>query len=234
MQSGYFQSDDFYDVDGSSVAQPAFRKWEIQPYMEYGATDWLTVGGSTFLQRVSQSGQSNEGLADTELFARSALWHSADGHEHLSLQPLVKLPSFFTSSGTPRGGSRSTDVELSLLYGSNLEILSDRDFADLRVGYRTRSRGLNSQWRMDAALGVQLSEHIQLIPAARVILATQFDDSENFSENAEQDFDLLKLELTAAYHLDKEHWLQLTAFDHVAGAQVGAGRGLMLGIAERF
>jgi len=233
-QAGYFQSDDFFDSEGNTTAQPPFRKWEIQPYVEYGLTDKVTVGATTYLQEVNQSGAHNQGMADPEFFARATLWENPKGTQRLSLQPLIKLPSLFLDGGTPRGGSRSVDAELSLLYGRNLKLLSPRDFADLRVGYRERSRGLNGQWRVDAALGLYVTDDIQLIPAFRTILASKYDDEENFSENAEQDFDLMKAELTVAYHLDDTHWLQLTAFDHMAGVQVGAGRGLMLGIAERF
>jgi hypothetical protein len=146
----------------------------------------------------------------------------------------VKLRSIYTDPGTPRGGNTATDVEFSVLYGRNLSILSDRDYSDMRIGYRWRGAGLSPQWRADAAIGINISESWQIIPAVRVITAASPDDTVAFREDGEQDYDLMKMEVTAAYHLSENCWLQATVFEHVMGAQAGAGRGFSIGIAERF
>jgi len=191
------------------------------------------VGGSAYLQRVSQSDNDNYGIGDPELFARLRVW-TTEKNEVFSIQPLIKLPSMFGESGTPRGGSRSIDGELSLLYGASDTIFGFPYYTDYRVGYRMRTRDLNPQWRVDLAAGLMVTDDIQIIPALRSVIATKYNDSTGFSENGEQDYDLAKIELTAAYHLDKSHWVQATLFDHVAGAQTGAGRGISIGFAERF
>ena len=231
-QATYFTSDAFFDENAIKVAQPRFSKYELQPYAEYGLRDWLTIGGSAYLQSIHQAGNSNIGIGDPELFARLRLWQGMK--DVFAIQPLVKLPSLYAHSGTPRGGSRSTDAELSLLYGRNMHILSERDYVDLRVGYRVRGKGLNPQWRVDAALGIHLSESWQVIPAFRGVTAVDYNEYAVFSENAEQDYDLAKAEVTIAYSLDENRWLQATAFDHVAGALTGAGRGFSVGFAQRF
>lgn len=231
-QATYFSSDQYYDADGTTIEQPTFRKYELQPYAEYGVKDWLTVGGSAYLQRVGQSSNDNYGLGDPELFARLRLW--SPGSRVFSIQPLVKLPSYFAESGTPRGGSRSVDTELSLLYGNSDTFWGMPYYTDMRVGYRTRTRDLNAQWRIDAAVGLMVTDTIQLIPAFRSVIATESDATMPFREDGEQDYDLAKAELTVAYHLDEARWLQVTAFDHIAGAQSGAGRGFSFGIARRF
>lgn len=231
-QVTYFSSDQYYDLDGTTIDQPSFRKYELQPYAEYGLKDWLTVGGSAYLQRVSQAGDDNYGLGDPELFARARLWQSAD--EVVAVQPLLKLPSYFGESGLPRGGSRSVDTELSLLYGRSGTQWGLPYYTDMRLGYRTRTRDLNPQWRVDVAMGVMLTEHWQIIPAFRSVVATKYNDNAPFREDGEQDYDLAKLELTSAYHFSDTQWLQATVFDHIAGAQTGAGRGFSLGIAQRF
>jgi hypothetical protein len=231
-QASYFSSDRYFDADGNRQRQPTFRKYELQPYAEYGVKDWLTVGGSAYAQRVSQSDNDNYGLADTELFARVRLWQPENAV--LSIQPLVKLPSRFGESGLPRGGSRSTDMELNLLYGTAGTYWGMPYYTDMRVGYRTRSRDLSPQWRTDLAIGVMVSEHWQIIPALRSVIATDAPENITFREDGEQDYDLAKAELTVAYHLGAKRWVQATAFDHVAGIQTGAGRGFALGFAQRF
>ena len=231
-QATYFTSEEFFDAEGALVPQPRFSKLEFQPYGEYGLTDKITIGGTAYLHQVSQSGDHNPGLADPEVFARMRLWHNA--RHVLSIQPLVKLPGLYRDGGVPRGGSRSLDAELALLYGRNLSVLSDHDYTDTRIGYRWRSRGLAPQWRADFAAGFYLGEHWLIVPGLHAVLTPDADENRAFSENGEQDYNLYKAELTGAYLIDDRRWIQLSLFDHIGGINAGAGRGLSLAYAERF
>jgi hypothetical protein len=232
-QLTYFSSDAYWDVAGERTSQDTFKKWEIQPYVEYGLTDKITIGGSGYLQRVGQSGKDNTGVADPEFFLRSRLWYN--DREVLSIQPLIKLPSrFHHNDRVPRGGSKSSDAELSLLYGKSLDIFSNRDYLDMRIGYRLRDRGLEPQYKADIALGVSPWERWQFIPAIRVVQAEMIDDNQAFSQTGDLDYDLLKAELTVAYRLDDGGWIQATYFDHMEGSQTGDGNGIALGYAVRF
>lgn len=232
VQLTRFGSSEYWDENGDLNEQLHFDKWELQPYAEYGLTDKVTVGGTAYLQQVEQGDDSNIGLADPEFFLRTRLWHN-DKHV-ISIQPLIKLPSYFEESGTPRGGSRSVDAELSLLYGGSRKIWSERDYTDIRIGYRTRSRGLGDQVRVDAATGIFLSEHWQVIPAVRGIYGIDSSEAAVFSEDGEQDYSLLKAEATLAYHLAPQQWVFATVFDHVAGLNTGTGRGISLGYTRGF
>jgi hypothetical protein len=231
-QATYFASDNFFDADGVKQKQPQFSKEELQPYAEYGLLDNLTIGGTAFAQRDEQSGTSNYGVADPEIFARSVVWR--DSVQLVSVQPLLKFHSAFGSDDPPRGGSSSTDEELALLYGRSLHVISDRDYLDLRGAYRLRGGALNNQWQADAAIGLQVAPRWQIIPAIRGVLATKINDRVAFSENGDLDYDLLKAEVTAAYHLDEQRWLQLCLFDHLAGVETGDGYGVSVGFAQRF
>ncbi len=232
-QATYFNSDHYFDFDGQRVPQPTFRKAELQPYAEYGVRDWLTVGGSAYVQYVAQSGDDNEGIGDPELFAHVRLktWKNGDV---LSIQPLIKLPSYYLKDRLPRGGSRSTDAELSVLYGTNWELWGLTGYTDSRVGYRIRGRGLSPQYRVDQAVGINITDHFLLIPAVRSVITSKYDDTAAFSEDGEQDYDLAKAELTALYKFDDKRWVHATVFDHVAGAFTGDGRGISIGYAENF
>jgi hypothetical protein len=232
-QATYFGSSEYFDTDGTLQPQPRFNKYELQPYGEYGVNRWLTVGGSAYLQKVHQSDHGNYGLGDPEAFARIGIMND-NTYGVISLQPLVKFPSIYHDSGNPRGASGSTDMELSLLYGLNYPLLDDRDYFDARIGYRERSKHLKPQWRADMAYGTYVTEHIQMISAVRYIAAAQEIDVSGFSENGEQDYDLLKTEVTTAYHLDDHRWVQATIFNHVAGTQTGSGTGFSLGYGEHF
>lgn len=227
-----FTSGTYWDEEGERQPQAGYGKWELQPYVEYGLTKKLTVGGSVYLQRTTQAGSSNHGIADPEFFARAMLWKGE--RQLVSIQPLIKLPSRFEHpDSNPRGGSKSTDAELSLLYGRNLSWLSDRDYADLRIGYRWRSQDLSPQYRADAAVGLNPTGSWFVIPAVRLIQAAEVDATV-FQQNGDLDYDLLKAELTVAYELSGGDWVQATYFDHLSGRQTGDGHGISVGYAVRF
>jgi len=231
-QATYYSTDSYFDANGEKQSQPRFSKYELQPYGEYGLNDWLTIGGSAYAQSVSQSGTSNRGIADPEIFGRARLWHSDT--QVVSIQPLVKFASHFQTSGSPQGGSKSRDAELSILYGRNLKIVSDRDYVDTRIGYRMRDHGLSDQLRSDVALGLNITDHIHMIPAIRSVVATNVSQAPTFSESGDLDYSVLKAEVTGVYHMNDAQWLQATLSQHVAGVQTGAGYGISVGFAESF
>lgn len=226
-----YSTNEFFDIEGNTTSQSRFHKEELNVYGEYGWNNTLTFGTNLFLNRASQNGSTNIGIADSELFARLLVWK--DNHSVLSLQPLIKLPSLYEQSGSPRGGTDSTDIELSVLFGHSFRLLSETDYVDARIGYRTRNNGLNAQWRTDIAYGITLTDTLQIISAMRVITATQLE-AETFSNNGELDYDLSKAELSALYHLNDGQAVQFSYFAHIAGRQTGSGQGISVGFTQRF
>jgi hypothetical protein len=231
-QFTHYSSANFFDAEGEKQPQPRFRKWEYQPYVEYGLLPQLTIGATTFAHKLSQSGENNYGFADTELFVRTRLWQGEG--EIVSLQPLIKLPSAYRRQGTPRGGNATLDAELSVLYGQNLNLLSPRDYSDLRIGYRVRGGSLYDQIRTDTTLALSPADDITLLFSSRSIVAARSDDTVTFREDGAQDFSLFKLEAAVQYDWDARHRISLGASHHFAGAQTGNGTGIQLSFSERF
>jgi hypothetical protein len=227
-----FSTDRFFDVAGIKTPQSRFTKIETNFYAEYGLYEWLTIGSNLFINRAQQDGIHNLGIADPEFFIRLPLldyqgWRT-------SLQPLIKLPSLYENSNTPRAGSRAMDLELSLLLGRNITLYGFDGYMDIRLGYRNRSRGLDAQYRADIAYGLHVNNRLTLIPAIRAIIAKNIDPNEPFREDGEQNFDLFKLELGLQYQLDNGKKLIATGFTHTKGANAGAGNGISLGVAWAF
>ncbi|MFM9889487.1 MAG: hypothetical protein ACKVOE_02410 [Rickettsiales bacterium] len=230
-QAGFYSTDRFYAADGQEQPQSTFSKIELTPYVEYGLLENLTIGGTAYIQDAFQSADSNLGIADPQIFARSELW--GDDTQHLSLQPLIKFTSAFEHTAPPRGGSRSTDVELSLLYGRSFNLISPRDYLDMRSGYRLRANRLGDQFLTDIALGLGVGEHWLIVPALRQVVSLGTVGGA-FSESGDLDYDLTKVELTSLYQLDDAHSVQLSLASHVAGAQTGAGYSITAGFGETF
>lgn len=232
LQFNTLRSDQFFDEAGARQDQQRFSKLEANLYAEYGYTDWLTVGANLFLNRAKQGDDSNIGLADSEFFGRMKL-AEYEGFV-ASFQPLIKLPSLHEDSSPPRAGSRSFDMEASLLISGNMHVISDRDYIDTRIGYRERSRGLAGQYRIDVAYGFGITETLTLIPAYRAVIAAQIDENATFSQDGEQDFDLHKLELGLAWEYAPDEFALASVYSHVGGSFTGDGEGVMLGLGWRF
>jgi len=229
-QALIYQTDSYYDSGGDELSQSEFTKTELNLYAEYGWRKNVTLGTNLFVNHVEQ-GNDNLGIADPEFFARFVLLTS--DHSVLSIQPLVKLPSWYQNAGSPRGGSEATDIELSLLFGHNLPIISPRDYIDVRAGYRERSRSLKGQYRLDASYGMYLRDDLLLVPSVRAVIATDAN-VQVFREDGEQDYDLYKTEINAYYALSDSQQLSFGYFTHMGGEQTGAGQGFSIGLVQRF
>lgn len=227
-----FSADSYFDADGNEQPQDRFEKHEANLYAEYGANENWTVGTNLFFNRVEQSGGQNNGLADSELFARRKLYKTQKNI--LSLQPLIKLRSYYNNDAPPRGGSTSTDAELSLLAGTKTPLVNAEDYVDARLGYRTRNHDLANQIRYDVSMGLHIMPQVQIIPAIRGVVVENPNDTQTFREDGEQDSQWLKAEITALYTLHESAWLQASLFQHVMGEQSGAGRGISIGAGRRF
>lgn len=234
----YYSSDRYFDQDGQTKPQGEFSKYELNPYLEYGLTDSLTLGANFFAQYLEQeaiTGESNDnwGLTDTELFARQRLLQGESWV--VSFQPLIKLPSFYYHDELPKGGNNRFDLEASLLGGYSFSLWSLYHYADIRFGYRHRlDYRLHDQLRMDAKLGLSLSDRWQLIPALAYTHALGNTQSSAFAESGLNDYDLLKVECSLLYRWNEQLYLSAGLFSHMDGTQTGKGHGMMVSTGYQF
>ncbi len=239
-----YQSDSYFDEQGNRQSQGDFSKYEINPYLEYGLSDSLTLGVNLFAQYLQQDvsetinfGQrgsithhytaENIGLTDSELFARQRLWQR--NGLVISFQPLVKFPSLYHADHLPKGGSDSFDIENSLLTGYSFPLWDRYHFIDLRLGYRHRlDTLLNDQIKADAKLGIAIDESWYLIPAITYTHATAHTPQIAFAESGLNDYDLLKLECSVLFRVNPELYFSAGAFAHASGTNTGEGYGIMI------
>lgn len=230
--TSYYSTSEYFDTNGDTQPQSTFNKQELNLYGEYGFRDDMTLGLNLFLNHVEQDGITNTGLSNTELFLRQRIFR--DDARVISLQPLIKLPSLDAEDRTPRGGSKSADGALYLLYGENLRLISDRDYMDLALGIRARSDGLAPQWHLDAKLGLRVLEQLTLTPALYHTESISPDTRQVFAESGDRDYSLTKAELSAAYMLGDGRYVQLAFFAHIAGKQTGSGNGITVSYGVTF
>lgn len=231
LSATYYGTSEYFDANGELQPQRHFGKRELNAYGEWGLTDTLTVGTNLFLSDVEQANSSNISISNTELFLRQRVYK--DDTRVISLQPLIKLPTISEHDRIPRGGSKSADIELGILYGENLDILSPRDFSDMLGAIRYRSDGLSPQLRYESRIGLYLTEDLLVMPAFYVTQSIN-PKTDPFVESGDLDYALMKAELSLAYTLGSGDYVQLSAFDHIAGTLTGSGRGFTLGYGMRF
>lgn len=221
--------------DGLNVPQARYSKTELNPYVEYGVTDWLTLGGSTFIDYLDDSTDTNAGLGDTELFARTRLWQGK--RSVFSLQPMVKLPSPMSHPNkTPALGSRSADVGVSAISGTAFPLFGQMHFAEAEAGYRYRFGQQKNQYIFSATLGLRLSDDLMVMP--QLFQTIRAEDEvvigNAFTQSPRDDYDLTKAQLSIVYQLDDVNSIQIGGFKHIAGRNTGAGGGALLSYWRNF
>ena len=92
-----------FDAHGNLVAVPAYQKFEVGNYLEYGLTDWLTVIAAPAYDRVSTPppGQSYTGLGESEIAAKVGLYRTDTAV--ISVQAGLRTPGASFDSLRPLG-----------------------------------------------------------------------------------------------------------------------------------
>ncbi|MCI5050200.1 MAG: hypothetical protein MRY32_07720 [Rickettsiales bacterium] len=238
----YYASDAFFNDKSNKQSQPGFFKVENNLYLEYGLNKDWTLGANLFAHYLAQetsttytflSGasvtidgwDSNVGFGDPELFARTKLYK--DDFTIISLQPLIKLPSWYESDTLPKGGSDDWDTELSVLAGHSFEAYGRYHFAEARIGYRHRFHNqLEDQIKLDAKLGWNIYPDLQWINAIYGTFSVDMPDNPVFTQSGQNDYHLAKIESNLLYNLQKDWFVQLGLFAHVWGRNTGHGYGV--------
>lgn len=249
----YYRTDTFYDHNGDKIAGDPYSKTELNPYAEYGVTNWLTVGGNLLLADNSSS-RSPFGTREDyysmqgEIFARVPLYENAN--QILSLQPLIKFPTRYATHDFDTGRSGdfnltlnkwdiikpnnlseifqgNYDTELSLLAGQNFTAYGYAHFIDAGVGYRYRGGPSRNQFRLNATLGTHIDERWTTLAQAFYTRATEIPTTTAITQQTEDDYDLLKLQLSAVYALTDHVSLQAGGFVQPYARNSGTDGGVM-------
>lgn len=222
-----------FDDNGRKRSQRRYSAQNINPYLEYGLTDRLTLGANLLATRADDGTNARIALSDSEFFARARLWQEENWV--VSLQPTLTLPG--PQSGTKRRpaiGSKSGAAGAQLLAGYGFPLLGGQHFSEAGIGYRHRMGNPGDQLTASATLGFALTPDLTLMPQLFQTVRLKAPAAASFTESPRDDYTLTVLQLSALYRLDEKNALQLGGFAHVAGENAGAGRGLLLSAWRNF
>lgn len=232
-----YTTERYFDASGHEIAQPRFTKYELNPYVEYGLSEDWTLGASLFLHRLQQKNggslnEDNWGLGNSEFFARRALW--SEGQQALSGDLFTALPSAYSETGGPKAGRDDYDLGVALNAGQGFALWGrDDHFAALRAAYRYRHGALGDQVQVEARTGLRVDADWLLLPELQWTLPVQGSGAGR-SVAGQNDYRLLKGQLSAVYLLDDLHGIQAGLFRHLDGENTGGGGGVLVSLWRRF
>lgn len=152
----WYESSERWDEQRDITEAPRYRKFEFNPYIEYGVTERLTAGVNLFLLDIDSAGDDGGGLSDMEFLGRYLL--SETDFTASSVQFLVKAPGPYTTDLAPGLGQDQYDIELRLLYGVGGTLGhgasgSGAWYANFEGGLRKRFGPPADEIRLDWAIG---------------------------------------------------------------------------------
>lgn len=216
-----------FDANGHLIAVPAYKKFELGTYIEYGLTNWLTLVASPSYDRIRNPppGRSYNGPGEIEVAARVGLFRTDSSV--LSFQAGLRTPgASFADSLGPFGVRRAASLDLRGMAGRNVVILGMEGFAEAQGAYRIYAAGQPGEWRIDLTLGLR--------PLPRLLAMLQSFTSIANGTSHFGHTSWTKLQPSAVYAIAPNWSVQIGGFITVAGINAGREMGPLAGVWYRF
>ncbi|MGO9133411.1 MAG: hypothetical protein ACLP8A_05085 [Methylovirgula sp.] len=221
-----------FDSNGKLIPIPAYRKFELSSYIEYGLTDRVTLvvqpSGDVAHQGPVQTVAPF--AASTSLGARAGLLMF--GSTVVSVQGVAHIP--FGTTSMQAGlfdQDRAFAADFRLMLGHGFAIKDMNGFVDVAVGPSFEGNGLPQQWHADVTLGLRPQPRLLLMLASYMTAAGRIGSG---CANWTACWSWLKLQPTIVYDLTR-HWsIEGGFFATVAGQNAGRELGPLAGLWYRF
>ena len=223
----YSNSTSGFDADGNSVDIADYEKLEASVYIEYEATEDLTLIFKPSLRDISvEGGDDSSGFGFTDLGARYDVLKSDQGW--LALEGAVRIPGIDVAENLAQVGSTDTEYDVRLHGFHNIGSGPTPAFIDAQIGYRFRDGDPPNEYHADFSVGYR--------PASDwLILAQSFNTvSDGAGQGIFESFRFHNVQLSAVKDVSQNVSLQLGMVGTVAGENALRERGLFGGFWYRF
>ncbi len=154
-----------FAADGSLFTARTYDKVSTQLFLEYGASDWLTLlaapelltiktGPATFgaleMPAARYSGFGYQEIGARFRFGEGAGWI-------VSAQAVLRIPGARPSEGPATVGYGDAEVDLRLMAGLSFALFGYPAFLDIEAAQRLREGAPPDEIRIDATLGVRVA-----------------------------------------------------------------------------
>ena len=237
LTTSYYATVDRFDSHRHRVDGSRFEKVTINPYMEYGLTDGVTLGLSPeyqFLESHAGGGRTDKtnGFSDVETFARGRLWH--DDWSVLSVQGMVKAPTGYSEKRTPALGYDQVDLEGRVLYGLSGNLVGTSWYTDAQAAYRKRFGSPADEVRVDLTFGWRPVEDWLLLAQSFNTMGLRNASGSSVAQTDGPDYDSFKIQLSAVYSLTEQVSVQAGGWREIGGRNAGAGNGALVALWLKF
>lgn len=161
-----------FGPNGKIAPMPLYQKYELQTYLEYGATDWLTLIAQPTVSRIAVIDNPSgfaAGLTSIEAGARMKL-KQVEGII-FSAQATLKIPTARDRSNPALAGNTGEELDVRLLAGRSFELAGMNGFVDAQAGYRFRRDGPPGEMRADLTIGFRPLPRLMLLAQSFNIIA---------------------------------------------------------------
>lgn len=216
---------DYFDGRGRLAPARSYSKSELAAYVEYGATDSLTLIARPSLDDIrigAPDAGRYRGLGEGTVGAQ---WQAlAFGPAVLAVQGTFTLPGSISRSNPALVGNTSREGDLRVLAGANLP-LPFRPFLDLQASYRLRSGGAAAEGHADATVGFYPTDRLLVLLQSFTTVPVGPGDLRSRST---------RVAATGVYALTQAWALQFGAFTTASGRDALHGRGFTAGVWHYF
>ena len=214
-----------YDAFGRAAAIPAWRKFELSTYAEYGLTEQVTLIGDPawFTFRAKPPGVSRTRLGVAEAGARVKIveW----GDSIISGQATARLAPAGRGAAAYSDMRDRAQIDVRLLYGRKIEVMGLGGYVDLQIGFRSRG-AFGHQVRFDATWAVR--------PLERATLMLQSFTAITPGRLGDRFMLLQKMKASVVYDLTDALSAQLGAQAAMRGVNSAAERGIVGAVWWKF
>lgn len=221
------ESTSAFNASGHLGSVDSWAKSELTSFLEYGATDNVTLVADATLGRVETGSPSAAHIAlePTEFGARVGVWTSAS--QVLSVQATLRTPTAPAPSGALFADGDSFGADARLLYSYSFDLFGVNGFSEIQAGYRLNGDQWNGEGHADFTLGLR--------PAERVLILLQSFGtlSRALPYNPKLEVDD-KAQLSLVYDMNSKWSAQMGGFITIAGLNARQERGGILAVWRRF
>jgi protein XagA len=213
-----------YDVNGRLAPVSSYKKFELTAYLEYGATDGVTLiaAPSVLDFRAEPPGQSYAGMGVLEAGGRVKLYEIDEWifSAQATLREATNTRSrIFLDTG------HGVQADGRLLIGRTFTFLGFPAFSSLEIGYRSPG-GFGHEVRADATVGVRPLDNILLLLQTFNISAAHTAPLYPTRSN--------KLALSAVYDVTQSISVQIGGIIGLPGVNTTTERGVIGAVWYRF
>lgn len=216
---------DYFDGQGRLAPARAYTKSELAAYLEYGATDSLTLIARPSLDAVRVGSPDAGRYSGPGATAAGVQWQAlVFGPAVLAVQGTFSLPGSAARANAALVGNTAREGDFRLLAGAGLP-LPFEPFLDLQAGVRLRTGGAAAQGHGDVTFGLRPSDRLLvLLQSFTTMPAGPGDLRARYTRVA----------ATGVYALTRAWALQVGTFTTAWGRDALRERGFTVGIWRYF